>query len=511
LSKTSLQDTKSIIQVLGCLMLKPDLLNDLNEYDLNNEDFPEQFHKIIFAAINNLYQNGAEVIDEPTIDGFLAPYDVQYKIFNDNKGVEVLTKAKDIAQLDNFDYHYWRVKKFSFLRSCQDKGIDVSDIYSSSNLNFKEDADMKEKFDKYSLDDLSGLIEAKVVALKDEFKTNKQSHGIQAAKGMKENVKKLEQSPDFGAPLCSKLLNTICRGARLGKYFIRSLPTGGGKTRLAVADLLNICCNEIYDPHKKRWESNGIAGSGLFITTELDEEEIQTIMIAYLTNIEESKILEGSTTDEEKERINYAIDLIERSNIWIEYLPDFNIDDIKRVIESYIIKHNVQYVAFDYIHTSVQLMSEISSKSKMSGLREDQMLLLLSNALKNMATSSNVWLLSATQVNASYKEKNNQDESALRGAKSIADKADCGMLMRPVTKEDDKLIESVLHSNNFMGVDKPNYVCTVYKNRRGKYSHVDVWLKVNLGTNRTKDCFVTKNDELIDVPLTDLVKTEFDF
>ena len=72
-----LQEKSTIIQILGSLIKQPDLLAETNENDITVADFPEKFHQIIFAAINNLYQNDAEVIDSIVIDGFLSQYDNQ--------------------------------------------------------------------------------------------------------------------------------------------------------------------------------------------------------------------------------------------------------------------------------------------------------------------------------------------------------------------------------------------------------------------------------------------------
>jgi replicative DNA helicase len=53
----------AIMQVLGSILKNPLLLADSSKYELTNDDFPEQFHKIIFAAIYNLYEDGTEVIN----------------------------------------------------------------------------------------------------------------------------------------------------------------------------------------------------------------------------------------------------------------------------------------------------------------------------------------------------------------------------------------------------------------------------------------------------------------
>ena len=50
-SKEQLNDTSAIIQVLGSILKNPMLLED---YPLYEEDFEQDFHKLVFASIYNL-------------------------------------------------------------------------------------------------------------------------------------------------------------------------------------------------------------------------------------------------------------------------------------------------------------------------------------------------------------------------------------------------------------------------------------------------------------------------
>ena len=48
-------------------------------------------------------------------------------------------------------------------------------------------------------------------------------------------------------PLYGPLVNTVTRGARLKKFYLRSAGTGVGKTRSMIADACYIACAKIYD------------------------------------------------------------------------------------------------------------------------------------------------------------------------------------------------------------------------------------------------------------------------
>src|SRR5690606_24148633 len=115
----------------GNLMKKPSLLDD-EKYKMNKDDFfsngESSFYTVIFAAIHNLYQQEIEEIDTTMIDAFLSNYDVQYKVFTDNDGVDYLQNAIEQSNIRNFDYSYNRIKKFSLLRKFEENGFNISDI-----------------------------------------------------------------------------------------------------------------------------------------------------------------------------------------------------------------------------------------------------------------------------------------------------------------------------------------------------------------------------------------------
>src|SRR5699024_12386476 len=77
---------------------------------------------------------------------------------------------------------------------------------------------------------------------------------------------------------------------------LRSANSGGGKTRNALADMCSVAINEIRKKNKKgqwEWVNNGEPVPSLFISTELDMDELQTILLAYITGINERVILDG--------------------------------------------------------------------------------------------------------------------------------------------------------------------------------------------------------------------------
>ena len=57
--------------------------------------------------------------------------------------------------------------------------------------------------------------------------------------------------------------------------------------------------------------------------------------------------------------------------------------------------------------------------------------------------------MSATQLNADYQDSETPDQNLLRGAKSIADKIDLGMIMLEVTQKDRESLDTLIKKNGF--------------------------------------------------------------
>lgn len=237
----------------------------------------------------------------------------------------------------------------------------------------------------------------------------------------------------------------------------------------------------------------GISEPTLYLTTELEIEEIQTMFLAYVSGVNEEKILDGKyigNEEDEEGRVDQAIEFIEQSPLWIEYLSDFNIEDIETVIRRYQIDHKVQYVLFDYLHTSLKLITEIASASRGMKLREDQVLLMFSDRLKAMCNKLNVHIDSSTQTNGEYKNIKDADQNVLRGAKAVADKIDVGVVALEPTNADIEALQPILSKGIY---PVPNMVYHIYKVRRGKLTRVKLWQYINLGNMRGQDLFLTNN------------------
>lgn len=270
-----------------------------------------------------------------------------------------------------------------------------------------------------------------------------------------------------------------------------------------MGDACNVACDYIYDWNKKDWIFIGEKQPVLFISTELTKEEIQDCLLAHVSGVDEDRITEWKDISEEEEEIIFKSgEIVKNSLLFGEYLPDFTIDSIINTTENYILNENIGYLFFDYINDSPSLYGSYIEKTGVR-LQTHQILFLFSASLKQINNKYNIFLGTSTQLSSNWKEE--KDANALKGSKAIIEKADHGLIALPVSKEDLKKLSPILKDGFYK---EPNFAYYIFKNRGGRYNAIIVWTRMNLGTVREVDCFVTNNDfELI----TDIEKTLLEF
>lgn len=490
-------DTAATIQVIGSVFNNPQLLDITDRYIVTDEDFANEFHKVVFGAIYKLHELGAEEITLKSISDFLAARPKSEAIFKTYKGEEWLIKAAENSVSTAFDYYYQRLKKFSLLRAYDNIGMDVSDIYDPDNfLDTKKKQLQEEILDNSTLEQLAMRVDEKIDAIRMQYVDDSFGEAFQAGEGIDDLIDKFKEHPEVGVPLYGPLINTVTRGARLKKFYLRSAATGIGKTRSMIADACYIACEKLYDENFG-WIGTGVAQPVLFITTEQELEEIQTMMLAFLSNVNEDHILNGEYEEGEEERVRQAAKLISEAPLYVEELPDFSLKDVEDKIKKNIREHDVKYVFHDYIHTSLKILEEITRRSGGVKLREDNILFMLSTRLKDICNKYGIFIMSATQLNGDYKDAKVPDQNLLRGAKAIADKIDYGAILMGVTDEDLVALDKILCANIF---ERPTIKISIYKNRRGRYKGVYLWCKANLGCCRIQPMFCTGYDyEMINI------------
>lgn len=219
-------DVAAIVHVIGNIYQNPALLDNDN-YTFIEEDFTEEFHKVLFGSIYNLHALGAKEINLNTIEDYLNQRPKSLGIYKANKGPEYLTKISKETQLATFDYYYQRMKKMTLLRMYDNIGMNLSWLYDVDNIfDTKKKQAQEDWLDNNSLDNIADLIDKKITDVKLKYINNVEDNYAQAGDGVLDLIERLKKNPELGYPLYGPFINTVTRGARLKKFYLRSAATG---------------------------------------------------------------------------------------------------------------------------------------------------------------------------------------------------------------------------------------------------------------------------------------------
>lgn len=495
-------DRDTILQVLCSLMKRTNYLSETDKYHLSIEDFPTLFDKYVFSAIYNLYKDGAEEVSVVDISNYFNTHPTAKKIFEKEKGIEYLQDGLDFNLVENFPFYYKRLKKFNCLRDIKKLGFDTEQFYCEDLTNPKAKI-INDEFEELEVSDIFDKLRNKIMGLETTYSTGDASETSTADKNIDELLSQLRIAPEIGAQLQGDIFNTICRGARKSKFYIRSASSGTGKTRAAVGDACYVSYPIRYNWNTFKWEYKGSSEKTLFIATEQSLDEIQTLILSYLSGVNEEKILQNTYNETEGEIIAQSAQIMKHfsDNLRIVRLSNPSIEQIKAVVRQNWLLYEIDNVFYDYIFSSPSLLNEFRDLK----IREDVALGMLSTALKDIAVELNVFVMSSTQTNAKSDDDNGKlkNESVIRGSRAIIDKCDIACVISKVSQEDLEALEGPIQEVGII----PNQVLDIYKVRRGKYNNVKVWSEVDLGTCRKTDIFITD----VNFKLIDFQKSQFMF
>ena len=495
-------DEVSVFNVIGNLMNNPSILDNKDKYDFIPEDFNSNFYMSIFGAINNLYVEGSNSISILDVENYLKDRPGAFNIYNANKGTEYLAKALHLANRSTFDYYYNRMRKMTVLREFAKVGANVKKYYDPDNIF---NAQLKQEQEDWLMNsEISVIVNSLTSDIEEtayKFLTREGIETEHISTNLEDLILSFKETPDMGLPMYGALINSITRGMRLKKFYLVSAGTGMGKSRSMLANACYVSCSEIYDIEKNQWVKTGDPQPTSFFSTELELSEVQTMAIAFISGVNEEHILNFDYKEGEYERVIKAISILKNSKLNITEMPDFSLEDIETELRKHIREYNTTYLFFDYIHSSLKILEEVTKRTGGMKLREDQILFLISLRMKDLANQHGVFIMSGTQLVSNWGDSETPDQNLLRGARAIADKIDLGALIMPATPDDVKELQPIL---NKLGITPPTHYYSFYKNRRGKFKSVRLWCHGNLGICRLDPVFLTDHQYNF-IPIDNLV------
>ena len=362
-------DRHTIVQILGGLMNKPDLLNETDKYLLEPSDFSKQLDRFIFSAIYNLYINGAEKIHAIDVDNYLKDNALAKQLMEKENGKVFLQDCEVESEVENFSYYYNKLKKINLVKELQLSKDKVDQIYCEDVLNDRY-IEINNKFEQMQTVDIINMLKSSVATMENKYVLNNIAEESRPADTIRQKLKEWKKKPEIGCMLQGDIFNTITRGGRKGKLYIRSAGSGVGKTRSMVGDACHIAYPIRYDPKVGKWVSTGSCEKVLYVMTEQDTEEIDTMILAYLTGYNEDVFTYG-TFDENDPRIQTALDIMERFSDNMNYakISDPCSSVVKNLFRRRNLQDGIENFFYDYIFSSPAMLDEYRDLK----IREDKL------------------------------------------------------------------------------------------------------------------------------------------
>ena len=97
MSKIKYIDVTAVCHVIGNIYKDPSLLEQTDKYNFIEEDFKNDFHRIIFSTLYNLYQLGTNKFSLEIIQDYLEQRPKAKAEYNLNKGDEYILKCVELS------------------------------------------------------------------------------------------------------------------------------------------------------------------------------------------------------------------------------------------------------------------------------------------------------------------------------------------------------------------------------------------------------------------------------
>jgi hypothetical protein len=233
----------------------------------------------------------------------------------------------------------------------------------------------------------------------------------------------------------------------------------------------------------------------LYLQYELNPQyEITPKIIASISGVPTSIILNGKYSNDEESRVDHAIEILNASQFYIVTMPSFTVGLLETYCKDYVYNHNVQYICFDYLSSTAAASSDIAKNNGVT-TRSDEVLSAISSKLKDIAVELNVAMLSFTQVNAQAYSQEVLDSSVIAGSRAVVNKCDIAGVIMPLRKLEEEAAKIFIQSKKFDERHFPNRICHIYKVRFGSCEeNIKIWLNLDLSTGRVIDCWATDKD-----------------
>ena len=359
--------------VLGGLLLEPELWDTVS-VEVEEDDFMLVEHKLIYRSIRRLRDLGNEVDTVTLIESLTNDPDISsLSNFNQNEYIKKL--ASDTPGTANFLSYTDIVKQTSSLRKLISTASDISSIAKES--------------DSFEIEGAFSEAENKLINLRDSIERKK---GPVLAKDLIKPVyDNIEENLNSTTPLIGhstgfRDLDKMTLGLQNGDLILVAGRPSMGKTAFGLSIAASFIENNI---------------PSVFYSLEMSSRSVMYRIISILSKVELKRIFQAKElTDSDFEKIGKAVELIEKSNFFIDDTSSLSPSEI--LSRSRKLKREqpeLGLIVIDYL----QLMkADQSNPSRVNEISE------ISRATKALAKELDIPVIALSQLNRASETRTNK-------------------------------------------------------------------------------------------------------
>ncbi len=386
------QNIDSEKALLGSIMLKPEILNDISIIITNNSFYVEK-HRLIYRTMLELFAKN-EPIDILSISSRMKEKNILEQI----GGRSYLAELVNLVPSAGGAKHYAElVHKKSMMRNL----INAADFISELGYN-----------EAHELDEMLDKAEKKIYEVTESPTLNKFTEIKDSLEEAWERLDHLHKSKNElrGVRSGFRELDTMLAGFQKSDLIILAARPSMGKTALAL-DIARQAATKYNTP------------VGIF-SLEMSSQQLVDRMLASESLVNAWKLRTGNlTTDSEFDQIRQALDKLSKAPIFIDDQPANNILKMRSVARRLKSERGIGLIIVDYL----QLMSPTQSRGSDSMV---QQVTEISRSLKTMARELEVPVIALSQLNRAVEQRRDRPRlSDLRDSGSIEQDADVVMFI----------------------------------------------------------------------------------
>ena len=356
--------------VLGGLLLSPfawDLVADV----VTEADFYREDHRLIFRAIHELNDCG-KPCDAVTVTEW---FEVQGKVDQIDGGSYINQLTSSTPSAANVKAYAEIVREKSILRQLIDVGSEItSGVFVSDGRDSKE---------------LLEAAERKIFAIAEQgMRAGLDFVTVQET--IKEAIEKIQELHEFegeitGIPTGFKDFDKLTAGLQPSDLIIIAGRPAMGKTTLAM----NIA------------EHSAIKHAVPVAIFSMEMSSLQLVMRLFssLGQIDQTRLRSGSLTDLDWPKLTSAMNLLHKSQIFIDETPSLSPSELRARARRLKRKHDIGLIVVDYI----QLMSVPGTKENRATEVAE-----ISRSLKAIAKELSVPVVAVSQLNRALEQRPNK-------------------------------------------------------------------------------------------------------